>query len=87
MKRNPVTSKNLKSVGYDETTRLLEVEFLRDKSIYQYSCVPLTVYNDLMLAKSIGGYFSEHIRDNLLFGCRQIFPILRLLRGQFPECL
>jgi len=62
MKRTPVISSNLKSVGYDPKTRVLEIEFLNG-AVYQYDNVPLEVYKGLMKASSHGKYFHAHIRD------------------------
>ncbi|MBQ3646536.1 MAG: KTSC domain-containing protein [Synergistaceae bacterium] len=80
LERIPVKSSDLKSVGYDSEKRLLEVEFL-NKSIYQYSRVPQTVYNELMNANHKGEYFSRYIRDNQNFSCCQTYPKYSLLRG------
>ncbi|GAB16798.1 hypothetical protein GOEFS_014_00400 [Gordonia effusa NBRC 100432] len=62
MRRNPVSSSSLASVGYDETTRTLEVEF-NSGSAYQYFDVPMSTYTELTTADSIGRYFVEHVRD------------------------
>ena len=62
MKRNPVTSANLASVGYDATSRTLEVE-LRNGRVYQYSDVPQEVYEGLVSADSVGRYFISRVRD------------------------
>lgn len=51
MNRTPVSSSNLKSVGYDESSKTLEVEFLNG-TVYQYSGVPASVYQGLMSASS-----------------------------------
>ena len=80
MKRIPVKSSNLKSVGYDEKTTLLEVEFL-DDSIYQYSRVPKAVYLELMNAQSKGSYFSKNISSNRSYSCRMIYPDYKERRG------
>jgi len=80
MKRIPVDSSDLKSVGYDEAKKLLEVEFLRKESVYQYSRVPKRVYEELMKAVSKGSYFSEHIRDAQEYSCSQIYPKYELRR-------
>ena len=82
MKRIPVKSSDLKSVGYDKDNQILEVEFLSDSSVYQYLKVPEQVYFELMNAKSHGKYFRRYIRDELRYGCRQVYPNLvpRLLR-------
>ncbi len=62
MERTPVTSSNLKSVGYDPQTKTLEVEF-QSGSIYQYSEVPEDVYQALMSASSHGQYYVQNIRS------------------------
>lgn len=62
MQRIPVQSSNLCSVGYDEATRTLEIEF-NNGSIYRYYGVPPSVYRGLMSALSHGKYFHQHIRD------------------------
>ena len=61
MKRTPVNSSNLASVGYDASSQTLEIEFLHG-GIYQYYDVPLTVYESLMSASSHGTYFDKSIK-------------------------
>jgi hypothetical protein len=61
MNRTPVSSSNLKSVGYDEGSSTLEVEFLHG-GIYEYSNVPESRYSGLMSASSKGEYFDEYIK-------------------------
>ena len=79
MQRIPVKSSDLASVGYDEHTQTLEVEF-KDKSIYQYTKVPKYVYLELISANSKGEYFSRYIRDNVLYGCTRTFPTVKWRR-------
>jgi hypothetical protein len=62
MKRQTVSSSNLKSVGYDAESQVLEIEF-QNGHIYQYYGVPPSVYEGLMNASSHGKYFNAHIRD------------------------
>ena len=62
MKRQPVSSSNLRSVGYDPETKTLEVEF-QNGSVYQYFNVPNNVYRELMAAPSHGRYFHRFIRN------------------------
>ncbi len=59
--RTPVSSTSLASVGYDEASGVLEVEF-RTGVIYQYFDVPTQVYASLMSAASQGQYFSQNIK-------------------------
>ena len=63
MKRQSVESSNLASVGYDEATQTLEVEF-NHGGIYQYFEVPKEVYEELMIADSHGKYFNGCIKDD-----------------------
>ncbi|WP_028351515.1 KTSC domain-containing protein [Bradyrhizobium murdochi] len=62
MERQPVNSSNLASVGYDEDTSTLEVEF-KGGAIYRYYNVPLFEYERLMAAGSLGIYFNANIKD------------------------
>jgi hypothetical protein len=69
MRREPVSSSNLRSVGYDPSTATLEIEF-NSGGVYQYSGVPVHVYDSLMNSGSLGRYFSSHIRD--------VYPCVRV---------
>ncbi|WP_370621624.1 KTSC domain-containing protein [Citrobacter portucalensis] len=51
MIRQPVSSSNLQSVGYDQATSTLEIAF-HSSGIYQYSRVPSAVHTALMNAPS-----------------------------------
>ncbi len=62
MRREQVTSSNLKSVGYDRAQRLLEIEFQNGR-VYRYHGVPPEEYEALMQADSKGRYFIGNIRD------------------------
>lgn len=63
MEREPVTSSNIKSVGYDAGAKVLEVEF-SSGGLFRYSDVPATAHAELMAAKSVGSHFAQHIRGN-----------------------
>lgn len=58
----PVSSSNLKSVGYQLSAQTLEIEF-NSEGIYQYFNVPESVYQGLMTAVSHGSYFHQFIKD------------------------
>ncbi|HVX09367.1 KTSC domain-containing protein [Humibacter sp.] len=62
MKRTPVSSSVLVSVGYDDETNTLELEF-HGGAIYRYFEVQPIVHSELLAADSLGGYFARHIRD------------------------
>lgn len=63
MERDEVSSSLVRSVGYDPTRELLEVE-LQDGKIYQYRDVPEETYQGLMDADSHGRYFNNHVRGH-----------------------
>ncbi len=60
MIRVPVNSTNILSIGYDNESQLLEIEF-NTKRVYRYSNVPPHVYGGLMKSSSHGKYFLDHI--------------------------
>lgn len=62
-------SKNLRSVGYDEQQKILEIEF-NDGGIYQYSGVPSEIHQGLLDASSQGKYFHSHIKN--------IYPFVKI---------
>jgi hypothetical protein len=62
MERVNVVSSNINSVGYEESSNTLEIEF-KSGSVYQYFNVPQEVYNELLQDSSIGRYFIRNIRD------------------------
>jgi len=62
MQRISVVSSDIKSVGYDIPSSLLEIEF-HSGGVYQYSNVPEHIYSALMSASSKGKYFHQNIRD------------------------
>ena len=62
IERTPVRSSALRSVGYDQEQRVLEIEFTGGE-VYRYFDVPAEVYHGLMAAESHGRYFNRHIRN------------------------
>lgn len=67
MKRQPVDSTNLKSVGYDKASKTLEIEF-QNGGVYEYYEVPKEEFDDLMSANSKGSYFMSNIRPFYSYG-------------------
>jgi hypothetical protein len=61
MQLQPVSSSNLKAVGYDAETKTLQIEFLNG-GLYEYYKVPENIYKGLMAASSHGSYFDQHIK-------------------------
>lgn len=62
MKKHPVKSSNLASVGYDAKNEILEIEF-KHGGVYQYFEVPIDEHEALMNATSHGSYFHQNIKD------------------------
>jgi hypothetical protein len=62
MERIPVSSSNLRSVGYDVVAHILEVEF-QNSRVYQYFGVPQDIHDALMNAASHGSYFYWNLRS------------------------
>ncbi|MDD2297785.1 MAG: KTSC domain-containing protein [Sphaerochaetaceae bacterium] len=58
----PVSSTCFESVGYCDEEEVLVVKFLESGSIYIYYEVPYYVYEDLIYANSIGGYYNENVK-------------------------
>lgn len=61
LERQSVKSRILRSVGYDDSTKILEIEF-HTGLVYQYLGVSPKVYADLMHSSEIGKYFSKKVR-------------------------
>jgi hypothetical protein len=67
MRRVPVTSTSIASVGYDAASRTLEVEFASGGHVYRYFDVPADVHAAFLEAKSHGGFFMTGVRDRYRF--------------------
>ncbi len=63
MERVPVSSSNVASIGYDDSSQTLEVEF-NNNSIYQYFGVPAQIHDELMNAGSKGQYLNNNIKKS-----------------------
>lgn len=69
MERTKIASSNLESLGYDSTSKILEVEF-KGGSIYQYYEVDKDWWEALNNAESKGSYFSKFIKNK--FKCAKL---------------
>lgn len=61
MDRHPVGGTSIISVGYDDATTTLEVEFKQGR-IYQYFDVPRGHYEALLREASPGAYLAAHVK-------------------------
>lgn len=57
----PVKSSNISKLGYDAESKTLAVEFAGG-SLYHYDGVSKKEFDEMMAAKSIGGYHHKNIR-------------------------
>jgi hypothetical protein len=62
MERKKVSSSQIRSVGYDASAQLLEVE-MSDGTVWQYSRVPSETYRRLMAAPTIASYYRDQIEE------------------------
>ena len=62
MERQLLGSSDLKSVGYDNVSRMLEIEFT-DGAVKRYFGVPTHVYQDLLESPTFNTFFREHVED------------------------
>lgn len=62
MRRIPVKSKSVASVGYDSRARVLEVEYHGGK-VYDYLKVPPLIYDELMAAESKGRFVNYVVKQ------------------------
>ena len=62
MERKRVNSSKLRSVGYDEGTRTLEIEMSNGR-VFQYSGVYPEVYRRLMAAPNPTSFYDDKIAD------------------------
>jgi KTSC domain len=65
MKRYPVDSSNVVSIGYDD---VLEVEL--KGGLYRYRGVPRPLYLALMAAESKGRFINQEIKNN--YPCEKV---------------
>jgi hypothetical protein len=61
MKRTPVDSTSVMSVGYEPASRILEVEFHGGR-VYRYFDVPPRRYRGLLDAESAGRFLNTEIK-------------------------
>jgi len=69
MKRIPVQSDYLCSVGYAPCASVLEIEFV-EGTVFQYLDIPTSIYDTLMASDVKAAFFREQIEPN--YHSRQI---------------
>jgi hypothetical protein len=63
MERKRVSASNIRSVGFDSRSRVLEIEF-SDGSIIQYSGVSDEVHRRFVNSPSPGSYYRDQIEES-----------------------
>tara|TARA_R110002020_G_scaffold26270_23_gene84906 strand:+ start:869 stop:1084 length:216 start_codon:yes stop_codon:yes gene_type:complete len=63
VERVNVESSLIKSIGYQEETSVLEVEF-NNGSVYLYAGVPEDIYDQILEADSAGKAFNNLVKTN-----------------------
>jgi hypothetical protein len=63
MNREPVPSSTIVTVGYDEPSQTLEVEF-KTGAVYQYYNVTQALFEQLMQAGSKGQFLAYQIKNS-----------------------
>jgi len=71
MQREGVLSGAIRSIGYDEATTTLEVEFKTGR-VYQYEGVPPETHSWLMRIDNKGGFLNRMVIDH--FPTREVTP-------------
>ncbi len=69
MDRVSVTSSMVRSIGYEEASQTLEVEF-NSGLIYQYYNVPRIIHEQLLAAESMGKFINFQIKPH--FPCSRV---------------
>jgi len=63
MNRIPVNSSNIHSIGYDDRSLIMEVEFTSG-DVYRYFGIPEYLYRQFSNASSHGQFLNDNIRYN-----------------------
>lgn len=61
MERQPISSSNIISAGYDPAMQILELEF-KNGVVWQYANFPMEMWYEFLAAPSQGKYFMAQIR-------------------------
>ena len=64
MDRDTVDSSMIASIGYDQTSGTVEVEFRPNGQVWQYYDVPEITYNEVRSAGSLGKAFNALIKKH-----------------------
>ncbi|MDI3321053.1 KTSC domain-containing protein [Pinibacter soli] len=63
IKRSPVKSSAISSIGYNADKKILEIEYISG-DVYDYFKVPEHIFNELMQAESKGTFANTRIKEH-----------------------
>jgi hypothetical protein len=72
MHRSPVSSTSVRSIGYEDSTLTLEVEYVKG-GVYRYLAVPSQIYQALLRAPSHGSYLAKMIKPKYV--CEKVIGL------------
>lgn len=64
MDKDVVDSSMISSIGYDQSSGTVEIEFRSSGQVWQYYDVPEIIYNDVRTAGSLGKAFNAMIKTH-----------------------
>jgi len=67
--RQSVTSLMILAVGYENSSKVLEIDFRRGSRVYRYFEVPEFLYQGLLAARSKGQFFTTRIAGRFRTEC------------------
>ena len=62
MKREPVESSSIASIGYDTDAKILEIKFKESGEVYRYFEVPAEAYEAFVNAPSKGAHLNQQFK-------------------------
>ena len=66
MDRTPISSSSIASIGYEDDSSTLEIEF-NNGSVYQYFDVPRNIFDSLWASDSRGAFLAANIKGRFRF--------------------
>ena len=64
MDRDTVDSSMIASIGYDQSSGTVEIEFRSNGQVWQYYDVPEITYNEVRMAGSLGKSFLTMVKNH-----------------------
>ena len=64
MRYYSVSSRAIRSLGYDESSMTMVIEFTSGSQSYTYCGVPKSVFSAFLAAGSKGTFYHDYIKDN-----------------------